>query len=38
MELWCDISASGLNSAYGNEEPEYSNDLIKEENPDYEGR
>jgi predicted DNA-binding antitoxin AbrB/MazE fold protein len=34
---WLGFSAEGLKSAYNEEEPEYSLDLIKEKNPDYEG-
>lgn len=32
------LAQSGLADAYGNDEPEYSIDLIKELNPEYEGR
>ncbi|OLE53902.1 MAG: hypothetical protein AUG51_10585 [Acidobacteria bacterium 13_1_20CM_3_53_8] len=32
------LSQMGLANAYGDDEPEYSLDLIKEPNPDYEGR
>jgi antitoxin component of MazEF toxin-antitoxin module len=32
------LSQRGLANAYGDDEPEYSLDLIKEPNPDYEGR
>jgi len=37
-EDWLRLSALGLEGAYGEEEPEYSLDLIKEPNPGYEGR
>ena len=37
-EDWRVISQKGLEQAYGESEPEYSTDLIKEANPDYEGR
>ncbi len=32
------FSLANLERAYGNDEPEYSLDLIKEANPKYEGR
>lgn len=35
---WNDITLSGLNQAYDEDEPEYSLDLIKEFNPEYEGK
>jgi hypothetical protein len=35
---WLQISAAGLEYAYGDDEDEYSLNLIKEPNPDYEGR
>ena len=35
---WSRLSADGLSRAYGDGEEEYSLDLIKERNPDYEGR
>jgi hypothetical protein len=35
---WARFSLESLARAYGDEEPEYSLDLIKEANPDYEGR
>ncbi|MFQ5652981.1 MAG: hypothetical protein ACE5IY_23885 [bacterium] len=35
---WSWISSAGLSNAYGDSEIEYSLDLIKEPNPDYEGR
>ncbi len=37
-ELWLSISGNTIEKAYGEEEPEYSSNLIKEENPSYEGR
>ena len=37
-EDWRVISQKGLEQAYGESEPEYSIDLIKEANPDYEGK
>lgn len=37
-EDWLRLSALSLEEAYGEEEPEYSLDMIKEPNPDYEGR
>ncbi len=37
-EDWIVISQKGLEQAYGKNEPEYSADLIKEANPDYEGK
>ena len=37
-EDWLRLSALSLEGAYGEEEPEYSLDLIKEPNPEYEGR
>jgi hypothetical protein len=36
-EHWLSLSAVGLQRAYGNDD-EYSLDLIKDPNPDYEGR
>ena len=36
-EAWFRLSSEGLARAYGEEEPEYPIDLIKEPNPDYEG-
>lgn len=35
-EAWAGFS--GLEAAYAEDEPEYPLDLIKEPNPDYEGR
>jgi hypothetical protein len=37
-ESWLRLSADTLSRAYGNNEEEYSLDLIKDPNPDYEGR
>jgi hypothetical protein len=37
-EAWLRLSADRLSRAYGNNEEEYSLDLIKDPNPDYEGR
>ena len=37
-EDWALLSLQGLEAAYGDQEPEYSSDAIKERNPDYEGR
>ncbi|ODS29845.1 MAG: hypothetical protein SCARUB_05055 [Candidatus Scalindua rubra] len=37
-EEWMLLSKKGLEKAYGTDEPEYSADLIKEANLDYEGR
>ncbi len=36
-EAWLNLSIQGLEEAYGEDEPEYSSDLIKEVNPHYEG-
>ncbi len=35
---WTRFSLENLERAYGEDEPEYSLDLIKEANPKYEGR
>lgn len=35
---WSSLSGQRLKDAYGKNEPEYSSDLLKEVNPDYEGR
>ena len=35
---WTRLSLEGLARAYSDNEPEYSSDLIREANPDYEGR
>ena len=37
-EDWARLSLESLARAYGADEPEYSVDLIKEANPEYEGR
>lgn len=37
-EEWTQVSLSGLTRAYGNSEPEYSLDMVKEPNPDYDPR
>lgn len=37
-EDWMRFSLANLERAYGDDEPEYSLDLIKEANPKYEGR
>jgi len=37
-EDWARLSLESLGRAYGDDEPEYSLDLIKEANPEYEGR
>jgi len=37
-EDWTRLSLESLARAYGDDEPEYSLDLIKEANPTYEGR
>ena len=35
---WLHLSGQRLKDAYGENEPEYSSELLKEVNPDYEGR
>jgi hypothetical protein len=35
---WTRISLQGLENAYGESEPDYSLNTVKEVNPDYEGR
>jgi hypothetical protein len=35
---WLRLSGEKLEYAFGNDEPNYSNSIIKEKNPDYEGR
>lgn len=35
-EDWYRLSATGLERAYGEDEPEYTADLVKEPNPDCE--
>ncbi|MGI8655904.1 MAG: hypothetical protein ACR2LC_11870 [Pyrinomonadaceae bacterium] len=37
-DSWRRLSGKRLEEAYGESEPEYSLDLIKEANPEYEGR
>jgi hypothetical protein len=37
-EDWLRIAQSALETAYSSDEPTYSLDMIKEPNPDYEGR
>ena len=37
-EEWARLSLESLERAYSDDEPEYSLDLIKEANPEYEGR
>jgi len=37
-EDWMRLSQRALENAYGENEPEYSLDVIKEPNPDYERR
>lgn len=37
-EGWERLALETLERAYGDDEPEYSLDLIKEANPEYEGR
>jgi hypothetical protein len=37
-EAWQALSARRLEDAYGEHEPDYPSDLIRERNPDYEGR
>ena len=37
-ESWLHLSGQRLEYAYGENEPEYSKDLLKEVNPDYERR
>ena len=37
-EDWTCFSLANLERAFGDDEPEYSLDLIKEANPKYEGR
>ncbi len=35
---WLSFSQEGISNAYGENEPEYTYNLIKEKNPTYEGR
>jgi hypothetical protein len=37
-EAWLNLSIQGLEDGYGEDEPEYSTDLIKKVNPHYAGR
>ena len=37
-EDWARLALESLGRAYGDDEPEYPLDLIKEANPEYEGR
>jgi hypothetical protein len=37
-EAWLHLSALRLEEAYGEDEPEYSAELLREVNPDYEAR
>ena len=37
-ETWLHLSAQRLEDTYAENEPEYSSDLLKEVNPDYERR
>ena len=37
-EEWEQLAAAGLNAAYGEDEPEYTLDMVREPNPEYEGR
>lgn len=37
-EDWARVSLESLARAYSDDEPDYSLDLIKEANPEYEGR
>ena len=37
-QAWLNLSIQGLEEAYGEDEPEYSTNLIREVNPHYEGR
>ena len=36
QSAWLNLSAQGLNTAYGEDEPDYDLTLIKESNPTYE--
>jgi len=38
QEAWFHLSKMGLEHAYGEEEDEYSLELVKEVKPEYEGR
>ncbi len=37
-EDWANLAMESLERAYGDDEPEYTLDMIKEFNPDYKGR
>ena len=37
-EGWLMLSKKGLSNAYGEDEIEYSLDMVKEANPEYEGK
>ncbi len=37
-EDWLDFSAAQFENGFGDDEPEYSLDSVKEINPEYEGR
>lgn len=37
-ETWLHLSCQRLEAAYAENDPEYPSDLLKEVNPDYEGR
>jgi hypothetical protein len=37
-DFWSQIGAHALSRAYGPDEPEYSMDMVREPNPEYEGR
>jgi hypothetical protein len=34
-QSWLPLSVQGLTAAYGDDEPDYSAELVKEPNPDY---
>ena len=38
QDVWFDLSRRGLANAYGDDEHDYRSGLIREANPDYEGR
>jgi hypothetical protein len=37
-DFWRQIGAQSLAGAYGPDEPEYTLDMVREPNPEYEGR
>jgi len=37
-ESWAHLSSQRLEGAYGEDEPEYTSDLLKEVNPSYDAR